>query len=324
MRSLHLYFKDSSMLVVEQGSASVEKTFSTDDEALEIARSVIKPLNPDEVLCFFAGSRLISKIQTTSVEHEEPFSLRTSLLTEETGKIAGAFLKEHADKQEMLELIDKQVVSIKADGYPIMKLDGQNAKKLDIVIHLSAISQPFMEKMRASLNFLPKNALKPASFVTGMRKTLIGAFSNDSFIACCVHERTSDMIVGKGSDFFASVTLPMGKDHVIEHLTKGMSIDTQKAESYLALYSQGQLDQSLLVALQQSLESFHLSWNQEVIKALNVLSEGTYLPSDVYLLIPNRFAKAFEGFFSDESYHAQNFTGDGFIVHMLEEKTLFL
>ena len=296
MDNLRLLITDNSVLFTKKGKVLLKETFSTDDEAFKLINPIIDQNKKTQVECMLSGSRLTAGTQTLHYSNTVPFITNKKMQDLLTEKAMLSFLDEYKDKQ--LEIVQNKVLVNILNGYKVKELKKQKVTDISLSIFFAAIPKEFKKQFKGQITF--------SSFAYHLIESVYKVTKKEDFITCSVYEHSTDLSIRKNGGFFQTTTIPIGTHHVLEHIQKGLSLGINEATTAL--------EGTPTPNLESIIQSFQVTMDSEMGKALSKLSEGICLPTDVYLLVAPTFQKAFENIFRNECYHSTCFTEKGFEV----------
>lgn len=296
MDTLRLLITDNSILLTKKGNVILKETFSTDDEVAKIINPVLEQNKKSTVECLLSGSRLTTSTRTLHYSNKVPFVPDKKMQDLLIEKASLSFLEEYNDKQ--LEIVQSKVLINTLNGYIVKELKKQKATDISLSIFFAALPKEFIKHFKGQISY--------SSFAYHLIESVYKVTKKEDFITCSVYEHSTDLSIRKMGGFFQTITVPIGTHHVLEHVEKGLSLGTEEATSAL--------EGTPTPTLDAAIQSFQITMDGEMGKALTQLSEGICLPTDVYLLVAPTFQKAFENIFRSECYHSTCFTEKGFEV----------
>lgn len=296
MDTLRLLITDNSILLTKKGKVILKETFSTDEEAAKIINPVLDLNKKTPVECLLSGSRITASTRTLHYSNQTPFIPDKKMQDLLIEKASLTFLEEYKDRQ--LEVVQSKVLINTLNGYIVKELKKQKATDISLSIFFAALPKEFKKHFKGQISY--------HSFAYHLVENVYKVTKKEDFITCSVYEHSTDLSIRKIGGFFQTITVPIGTHHVLEHLEKGLSLKTEEATAALEGTSTPTLDAAI--------QSFQITMDTEMGKALSQLSEGICLPTDVYLLVAPTFQKAFENIFRNECYHSSCFTEKGFEV----------
>ena len=303
---LYVTIKDKSFTIAEKGKILLEQKFSNDETCFTAISSFLKKRKHPHAHFLLAGSRLVSQTRIVRYAHPDLFAADESMRDRLIENTTQTFLDEY--KAKNLKLIMKQPLSMTLNGYKVSELKHQKVSDMQITVACAAINADYHKKISSPIESLPFREVAEL-----YKKEKV-----EEFMVASVHERTTDLSIRKQGGFFETVTVPIGTEHVVEHLKNGLAISETYALLNLSLYHEDKLDLSMQTKFEDALSSFHISLDNEMKKALTTLSEGISLPSMIYLNVPATFIKAFARAFRGDSYHSLCFSEKGFEVKNIE------
>ena len=312
MDNLRLLITDNSLLLTKKEKQILHQSFSSDEECFSLLSAALKPYKNESLDCFFSGSWLESQTRIVHYTNKDPFTADKSMLERLIENARVSFLEEYKEKE--LEVITTSVCTINVNGYQVTELKKDKATDLKITVFFAALPKVFKKKLVTALKPISENRITFASFAQSLTDRIFKLSGKDEFIACSAYERSTDIFLRKSGNFFEVLTIPLGTHHVLEHIAQGLSLQNDESESHLALYNDGALDPVLASKVEACILSFQISLDEEMKRALTLLSEGIALPSNVYLLVAPFFKKAYDASFRSDSYHSLSFSQKGFEV----------
>jgi hypothetical protein len=296
MDNLRLLITDNSILFTKKGKVLLKETFSTDEEAIKLINPILDQNKKTPVECLLSGSRLTTSTRTLHYSNPAPFIIDKKMQDLLIEKASLSFLEEYKDKQ--LEIVQEKVLVNILNGYAVKELKKQKATDISLSIFFAALPKEFKKHFKEDVTF--------SAFAYHLIESVYKATNKDDFITCSVYEHSTDLSIRKIGGFFQTITVPIGTHHVLEHVQKGLSLGIEEATTAL--------EGTPTPTIESAIQSFQITMDAEMGKALSQLSEGICLPTDVYLLVAPTFQKAFENIFRNECYHSTCFTEKGFEV----------
>ncbi len=185
-------------------------------------------------------------------------------------------------------VIEKKVISVSLNGYPIDAWQGARAKNIDISVLVSSASSTLIH----TISEISKDILQVSNTFFHSSLILHYAFSRNlvpsasSHVCVHVHEEITDIIsIDKaGSVYFAS--FPVGTATVERRVASAMKIHQHTAESILALYSDLHLDQIYNRKIGVVIERVINSWSHDYHSFIKVSGISSHPQAHIFVSAP--------------------------------------
>jgi hypothetical protein len=205
--------------------------------------------------CVFASPWFAS--ETKNISHVEEKSLPI------TKQYISSFIDKSAPKlPHEAEFIEKYILNIKLDGIPADVFALGQARQIDCSMYFSYIEKKIKTSVESRLEkILGIQKITHSSYalasLIGM-KTIYPTRSNYFFFD--ISGETTDIVLVVAGNIVESVTFPMGRNSLVRYIVRSMKINSDIAQSYLALYAENKLEHAFKIQLKKTLTTFEKDW----------------------------------------------------------------
>ena len=272
----------------------VSERFVTDmlDTLKRTNERLVKNLGPIHIkhaYYIFSSPWVATQTKTVTIKEKKPFTL-TKGLVEKT--VASYGPKEIDNK---LSILEKKVVDIKLNGYPLADPYGKKATTADISIFLSYIPKDLFKKVvdMAHSTYHAKDT-KAFSCALASFSAIRDSFHEENdFMFLDIGGELSDLTIVKGGLIIETGSFPLGGHFLIRALKTALSISTEEAVSLARIYEEGTVEHSFEQKLKPVMDQTSIDWARRFHVALTKISNGTILPMKLFVVIHNDFENFF-------------------------------
>lgn len=170
-------------------------------------------------------------------------------------EIITALEKKNSELNPNLQVIEKQLIWIKANGYKIKSLVGKKTSNVSAEAIFNLVNPKFISKVKTEFeNFF----YLPNSFTTLpilSAEVIADKISGNEFVLLIPEDEITDICLIREGIVIKSVSAPVGKNYFLRSLMENNKIaDSASAESILKMFSEGHLEESKKIEIEKTLD----------------------------------------------------------------------
>ncbi len=219
--------------------------------------------------------------------------------------------KENSKLNPNLQVIEKQLIWIKANGYKIKALSGKKASVISAEAIFNLVDPIFISKIKKELEsffFLPNTF---TTLPTLCAQTIADKISAEQFILLIPEDEITDICLIEKRTVIKSLSAPVGKNYFLRTLLENNKIkDSNSAESMIKMFLEGHLEESKKQEIEKILDQAK-SFVVKIIKDgfFECLKETSRNIDSVAVIAPAEEQKIWLGILNDP-YINRNGTKD--------------
>ncbi len=274
-------------------------------------------LKIDTVTCVLSAPWYISQTYSIQKKEEGFFTVKESIVEDLIKKIENDVESSHHDLD--LIPIEKNILSISLNGYPVTSPFNKKTKNLNVSFLMSFSPRHIVESIKSTVQkHIRCDDFKIHSFSVAVFSVTrdIWPDTTHSIILDLTSEITELVLIKDGS-ISESISIPQGRNTLIRSISSGLGISTQVSESMLSLYIAGNSDISVKDKIEKAIGDAKKIWTGALSGALTEVAVGTSLPSNFLLVSQSDVKDIFSNFIKNEQYNQFTFAEGPFNVKCL-------
>jgi len=319
-----IIFSQKSNIDIEQTvdpvklqEAVLAKLSSTAESILKDQLAVLKISNSHSIsIHIFLGSLwCVTKKVGSEYIKEKEFFISEDLIM----KIS----KEDPPNSDTEVMIEKKVVSIKANGYNIETPLNQRANELMIVSLVSTSPKIFIDEVEKKLlQYFPKSKIDFHTTAVAIFPVAKLLAKKQDFIVFIPEHEVSDIIVARKGSVDRVVSVPYGKNSPVRDLSMTFKGSAGEAHSILTLYMADKLEEDKRKNVSSFLDESKIKFQNYLRDALRKLSSTIFLPEDIVLSNNSVMTKLIGEWIHTEEFTSKTMTIKSFNVSFMENKDI--
>ena len=237
----------------------------------------------------FSSPWFVLKTKHLVISNEKEFVVTEAFLDSVMEKEEDLFKKELSNNtNEAFEVVQKNIIHTKINGYTLRNTLGKRAKNLDAFLCMSAMDRAVVERVFDTVlrhSHIPKEKIAVHTFPIVSFTILRDFFSaGGDFLIMDITGDMADITLVQDSVIVQSVSMPSGRNFILRQVSKTFDVSIEIAESMLHLYNAGKTDESQAQKMQELVALIEREWAIYFENALLELSTTLSLPANLYLM----------------------------------------
>jgi hypothetical protein len=247
--------------------------------------------NISSVLVTFSSPWFISKTKHIQVTKDKPFLITKAffenLINDEEDIFEKELLGDLPQHEKSFNIIEKNIVHIKINGYDIHSAVGKKAKNLDAFLCLSVIGSSVAKQVNDLIlkhthvtgDKIMMHTFPLVSF--SVVRDMYPTFSD--FILMDITGEVTDLTLVKSNVITETVSFPSGRNFIVRQISKAFDVSPEIALSTLHMCVDGKADDDMVNKMQELLNTVEKEWSIYMEDAITSISKDAVLPSRVYI-----------------------------------------
>ncbi|MFN4181091.1 MAG: hypothetical protein ACK4FA_00125 [Candidatus Paceibacteria bacterium] len=283
---------------------------------------------PAEVYCVLSSPWFASQTRTIQLEKNTPFAFTDKLANELIEKETKLFQEEHAhqygDDSYKIRSIELKTMSTMLNGYKTANPYNQKAKSLEMSIFISMSQEIFLKEIEQSIirHFNVPN-IKFASFAMASFAVARDMFVNqENFLLVNIGGEVTDISMVKKEVIRESISFPIGENFIIRKLSEGMQATLAEAASFLSIYSDGHMSDTLFRKMDPVMTQIRNEWLRKFQDSLRNLTNDISIPATIFITVNKDLADFFAHTIKTEQLNQYTLTESKFRLLFLSVESL--
>lgn len=248
-------------------------------------------------LVSFSSPWFIPKIKHIKIKRDAPFTVSEAFLTDVLQKEEEVFKNELKKdfEQSSFEVVEKNIVNIKINGYTVEKSIGKRVTNFDAYLSMAVVPEDFIKKIKSLIikhTHIPEENIISHTFPFISFAVVRNVFPNvTDFVLMDVTGEVTDLTLVQNDTLISTATFPSGRNYIIRNIAKVFNTSFELSESTLHLYIAKKLDDDSVSKIEKILIDIEKEWA--------IYFENAILELSPQMLVPTRFFITSEGDVSD-------------------------
>ena len=253
-----------------------------------LSHRIFRSYAPSGAHYAFSAPWTESKIKTMAFAWPEPVVITEKFAEAFIQKEAAAFRKEISIRSgapiSAFVVIESKIVSVRLDGREVKNPYGKKAKTAEISLCLSAVPKEIfdMTSLPAGSGMSRENFY--ASFSAASVETFAENMPEKDFVILDILEPMTQAFIARKGSLFASMTIPVGENALINAITKNSSLSYAQAQSQIKIFFAGHAEEKSEEAFRQIIVDAEAVWRQAFEGTLDVAKKSIDLPQTFFVL----------------------------------------
>lgn len=254
----------------------------------------------DKALVTFSSPWIDSYLKTTKISKEKEFIFDEKFLYKVIGDEKGNFQNKLKDTfKEESEIFESAVMDLYLNGYAALEPKKEKVSDVEISFILSASTKDLLAKVEDEIirSMAVKKGIAMHSFMYVFYKVLSHSFRNlHSALLINMTTNVTDLLFIRHNNSALNATLPFGPASITESLAEKLNIPSEVANSYLALFADGTLDQLTTDLIDKELTEKEVVWKDMWTEVSARIMESADVPYSIFLITTPNFGKLMKTF----------------------------
>jgi len=263
--------------------SSIKKV--TKEIAEHMAKHTTK--HPLRVYCVLSSPWYVSQTREAKFDSLKPVLVTKKLVDQIVKKEAGLVMEAEERKYGYsgVEIIEKNNMEIKLNGYATNAPYGKNAEELSVFLYTSVGQVDFNDaitQIMGNIFHAEDVEFHTLSFLSfGVIRDMFP--QKEDFMLCDVSGEVTDISIIQDNILLETVSVPLGKNFLIRGVMKALSVEKEEALSLIRLFAEDRLNETTFSRLKKILDKIEDEWMGSVNNALSGLSRYAPFPNDLFL-----------------------------------------
>ncbi len=283
---------------------------------------------PDAIHCVLASPWYVSQTRVIQIEKNVPFvytkKFEEDLVKKEIERFATERNLDTGEKDGGAQVIDKQIIQIKLNGYSYVDPYEKKAKKAELAIFLSVSPTFLIERIRNTIKkTLNAKSVFFSSFVFMSFIVFRDIYKETKdFLIIDVGSEVTDIAFVRNDLLEGSTSFPSGKNFILRRLVAGLKMSNDEVVSLMQLYQDGNIETGMKERIDKFLLPAKNEWLKHFQNSLFTLSNNLTLPDAIFLTAGENLVRWFQDTITKEEFNQYVLTKKKFLVVTADKSTL--
>src|SRR5579872_2194225 len=241
------------------------------------------PKRLKKILCVLSSPWYMSKGKTVVISQEKKFLITEHFLLDVLSKELAAFENERREDEGTRQapkrrIIEKDLISMKINGYVLKNPVGQSADHFETSIYMSEAEESFVKKISDIISkhtHVDVNDITFHSF-SFVAFSVIGALFPDisEYLHFDIAGEITDIALVKEGMIKSTASYPTGTNLLVRRVADRLSVPPDIARSFFHLFTDKRAEASVEAEIEGALSESEGEWNVYLNDALASLTDG--------------------------------------------------
>jgi cell division ATPase FtsA len=288
----------------------------------DVAKSIQKEsgMVPDNVYSVLSSPWASASLRTIKRKRDEDFTFTQKYAKEIIEEDVAKFKK---DNLKFDQIIDRRVVNVLLNGYPIDSPHGKRVKSAEIHLFLSMSSSGIIEKIEDVIMSTYHRNVKFTSQMFSDFIVVRDIFDRvNDFIIIDVDEEVTEVSVMRDDYLVGTASMPFGKNTIIRKLASSMKKDIHETKSLFSLFKDGQLHEIHAREMTHAIQLLNREWISGMKSIFRGLFSDALIPHTIFLVSEGASKKWFSNLLDKSFFPEFTTTEDSFNVILGDNRIL--
>ncbi len=283
---------------------------------------------PKKVFCVLSSPWYTSETRNIILQKNTPFIFNSKLADDLVGKEVALFesqcKEKYAHTKSKISSIELKNMKIMLNGYEANKPLNQKATSLEMMIFISMSEEEILEKIKEVIgkHFYSKN-IKFSSFAMASFTVARDIFiQQENFLLIDIAGEVTDISMIKKDVLCSSVSFSLGRNFLIRGVASLLDCSIEEAISYISLYKDGHIADSLLKKIEPIISKLRSEWLGKFQESLVSLSNDISVPATIFLTTDDDLVNFFTETIKSEQFNQYTLTESKFKIIILNNQIL--
>lgn len=278
----------------------------------------------DRVLCVLSSPWYISQTKIFDVKKKVPFDVTVSFLESLMKDAIDSHKKEAVQIEDDPVFIEREIIQTKINGYPVTDIFDLKTDNFVLTAYSTIMSKDVHEKIKKMINkVFNVDDFIFRSFTTATYSVIRDLFMKEkNFLLVDVSGETTNVSIVYDEVLMDSASFPLGHNSHIRAVQGKLYSDPEEAVSRIKIQKGNEEMSSESIQVESTLSSADKDWVESLKKALDDISEGTPLPSTLFLTGGNDYVDWFVKSIEMGDFSSVLFVEKPFKISVLNDKQL--
>ena len=259
-------------------------------------------LTPEAVHCIFGAPWYASQVRTLHVSREKPIRVNRDSLSEILTKEIHSFEDMESEryfregiKRGEMELVEKETLWVKLNGYEVKKPYNRLAKELEVLLYLSVVPTEVVKIIhdRVTRAFHVETVVFHSSSLAFWSTIRDMWHNEEDYLVVDISGEITEISLVRGGKLIETASIPLGKNFFVRKIASRLKISLHEAFSLFNLYITEKGSEDAMRQVKEILTELKKEWLDRFQEALDALNEGLFLPTRMFLITDSFFTQWF-------------------------------
>lgn len=243
----------------------------------------------DEVSCVLSSPWYVSETRIIKVSKNTDFvfssKMSNELIKKEVSEVNNNYNQKYNTNTDTLTSVEHSIVGVYLNGYIVDNPFGMRTRNLQINLLVSFSPKSFIDKIRETIGRsyydrrIVFSSFVSSSFVAIREKYI----DHDSYVMMDISGELSDVTIVSNNILKYSFSFPFGRNTFFRFIAKELSMDIKDIKDIFALYTKGEVEQSLRDKLEGIFLETQKTWGKMLHEAITQNPHVLHIPETVFL-----------------------------------------
>jgi hypothetical protein len=237
----------------------------------------------ERVFYMFSSPWSVSQTKIIRVREPKAFSVTEAYVNRLIDEQEKQFKTEIAKAGAIIE---KKIIQVKLNGYPVDRPAGQSVKELDVAVFMSAVPQDILNSVEQAVakTFHLKN-IWCHSLSLALLSVIRNLFpQHEDFIHLDISEEVTDITIVKDNIPVTTATIPLGRNDFIRELSLNLQVTDEIADSMIKMHSTKTNDELAALKMSVAMDAAAKNWLTKIFEVLDGFKDRVYVPEFIFLV----------------------------------------
>lgn len=194
-------------------------------------------------------------------------------------------------------VIEKRVVDLKVNGYPVVDLNNRQTKDAEVAVFVSVVPEAIIKAVEGAVNhyFVSKKTFLHTNSLA-IFSTIRDLFPNhQDFVSVSFTDEMTELSIIKNGIVFGEVSFPFGRNSFVRKLSDKTKSTEAVADSVIRMTSMKHTDELATLRTATDINTIASEWYAEFDVAMKHFMEKLYVPHVIFFVSPHDLSTTLVG-----------------------------
>ncbi len=256
---------------------------------------------PDLAVIVFSSPYYVSQTKIIRSIHQKPFEITRKFLDHLVDEEADSMKKEwtggYASKEQMIEILEKEAMGYKLNGYFTGDPFGKKAKTVELSVNISLGIKEIHDKLKDCINhsFGEMEILFKTFPVMAFKALKMALDISKGLLLVDIGGEVTELALINDDILKETASFPLGENFLIRRIASAFHFSLEESVSLLGQYARGDLHDDTREKVKKIIGEAGQKWCEFFNKSLEGFSDFSFLPQN-RLIIGGKAAAALKDF----------------------------
>jgi hypothetical protein len=316
--------------VVVTDNLTFEHFFSMIGRSLEdVLRKILAASqgSPEEIFVTLRSPWVASQTRFLSEHNKMPFifneDMADTLIAREINAYHNGSIKAFAEYADNHHLLEHKTMRVKLNGYVVAEPLGKRVNSVELTSFMSVVPDDVEQDIRRRIEKYFHSNISMHSFLFGayvVTKQFLQTQHNH--VLMDIGGEVTEMGIVRDDILMQTVSLPVGRHHLLRHIAKKLQVSLGEARSLLRMHQQSSLSEVRSYEVAPVIDEAVAVWTEQLRGVLHEMSRTSLIPDVLFLHAEDDVLDIFEEALISEDFHHYISSHDAFHVVPMTIETL--